>query len=92
MLAIEEYKKLLRENKFEIIEFQQRNLIASYNNSEELQEFIKGWLNNYVPLPKNLYPQFLQRVKRAVVNDPTTQDGRKINVPYTALVIKARKL
>jgi trans-aconitate 2-methyltransferase len=91
MLLANEYKKFLSKNQLEILDFQQRNLFATYNNCEEIHQFIKGWLNNYVPLPEHLYDPFLEDVTNAVINDPSTCKDQKITIPYTALVIKARK-
>jgi trans-aconitate 2-methyltransferase len=91
MLSASGYKKLFLKNHMQILDFQQQNLIASYNNSEEIQKYIKGWLNSYVNLPEHLHDSFLQSVSQAVFNDPTTHKGKKIGIPYTALVIKARK-
>jgi len=91
MLSVSEYKDLLSGNGLEILDFQQQNLVASYKNPEEIQEYIKGWLNSYVPLPKNLYTPFLQSVVQVMLNDNTTRYEDKINIPYTALIIKARK-
>ncbi|HEY5234897.1 MAG TPA: aromatic amino acid lyase, partial [Rhabdochlamydiaceae bacterium] len=92
MLPIKGYKKLLLKNRFEIIDFQQHDLSADYNTPEEIQEYIKGWLNSYVPLPEHLYKSFLEDVCHAVLGDPTTRKGKKICMPYTALVIRARKI
>lgn len=92
MLPIKGYKKLLLKNQFEIIDFKQHELSAEYSTPEEIQKYIKGWLNSYVPLPEQLYDSFLEEVCRAVLSDPTTRKDKKINMPYTALVIRARKI
>lgn len=91
MLSANAYKELLIENHLEVLEFQQKNLIASYNDSEELKQYIKGWLNSYVPLPENLYDLFVEDVTKAVLKDPTLHNSNKIGIPYMALVIKAQK-
>lgn len=91
MLSANTYKKLLIKNNLEILNFQQQNLIASYNNPEEIKQYIKGWLNSYVQLPENLYDSFLQDVCQAIANDSTIHKGGKIAIPYTALIIRARK-
>lgn len=91
MLSANEYKNLFLKNELEILDFEQQNLFAFYNNREEIKEYIKGWLNSYVCLPEYLHDSFLEDVSQAVINDPTIRKGEKIGIPYTALVIKARK-
>lgn len=91
MLSAKAYKKLLLRNQFEILDFQQQSLVAWYNNFEEIQHYIKGWLSSYVPLPECLYESFLQDVSQAVDSDPNTRKESKIGIPYTALIIRARK-
>jgi len=91
MLSITEYEKILLRNQFNIFEFQERNLMASYNNMKEVQEYIKGWLSSYVPLPEALHDSFLQKVGHTILEDPKILRNEKIIIPYTALVIKAKK-
>ena len=74
MLSINGYQDILSRNGLEILSFQQCNFIASYNNSSEIQEFIKGWLNSYVPLPENLHQKFLRDVCQAVLDDSKTRE------------------
>lgn len=91
MLSTNEYKKLLLRNNLEILNFEKRDLTASYDSSMEIQEFIKGWLNSYVPLPETLHQEFLQCVCQAILDDPKTQEGNKTVVPYSALIIGGYK-
>ena len=91
MLSAKDYKKLLNANNFEILNFQQYNFIASYNNVGELKNYIRGWLNSYVQMPEYLHEPFLKQVCQEILNDSSTRKGRKIVIPYTALVMRARK-
>jgi trans-aconitate 2-methyltransferase len=91
MLSTNEYKKLLLKNGLEILEFKEEKLFAFYNDQQEIQQYIKGWLNSYVPLPEHLHDSFLKDVGQAVIDDPSTKSGKKIKIPYTALIFKARK-
>lgn len=91
MPSISEYQTLLSRNNLETITFQKRDFVASYSNVNEIQEFIKGWLNSYVPFPEDLHQKFLQDVCQAVLNDPKTQKDNKIVIPYSALIIRARQ-
>lgn len=92
MLSAEGYEQLLIKNSFNILLFEKRNLTVTYNSLEEIQEFIRGWLENYVPLPKTLHDSFLQKVGRAILEDPATSKNGKITIPYTALIIRAIKV
>jgi trans-aconitate 2-methyltransferase len=91
MLSSVEYKNVFLENHLEILEFHERHLIESYDTPEEIQRYIKGWLNSYVLLPEALQDAFLQDVSTAVLEDPATHRDKKIEIPYTALIMKARK-
>lgn len=91
MLSIEMYRNVLMENDLEIIDFQKRSLLASYNSIEEIQQYIKGWLNSYVPIPEYLYDSFLKDVTDEIMSDPSCINCGKIEIPYIALIIKARK-
>ncbi len=91
MLTIEEYKQLFLESGFEILDFDPQNLCATYDDYEEVKGFIKGWLNNYVCLPEHLHASFLEDVCHAIRKNPKTCMEGKINIPYTALIIKTKK-
>lgn len=91
MLSASEYKKILPQNHLEITDFRKKNLIAYYNTPEEIRQYIRGWLNSYVPLPEYLYDSFLEEVSQAMLADPTTSKKGRIGIPYTALVIEAKK-
>jgi trans-aconitate 2-methyltransferase len=91
MLSIDGYRKLLLEKHFKILEFQQRELTATYSTFEEIQDYIKGWLASYVPIPETLQDSFLLEICNAIREEPTAHRNGKISIPYTALIIKARK-
>lgn len=91
MLSVEGYRDVLSKNNLDVLNFQQCDFIASYSNANELKDFIKGWLNSYVPLPEDLHEQFLQDICQAVAEDPKAQDGDKTIIPYAALIIRAKK-
>jgi len=92
MLAIKDYRTLFAENNLEIVDFQQQHLVASYENTKSVTAFIKGWLNSYVPLPEELQDPFLQRVDQIVDTAPELHVEEMIDIPYTALVIQAKKI
>ncbi|MGI0021784.1 MAG: class I SAM-dependent methyltransferase [Nitrososphaeraceae archaeon] len=91
MLSTNDYKKTLHKNDLDIISFRQQKLFATYNTYEEIKQYIRGWLSNYIQLPEYLNDVFIKDVIQAIINDSTTHKGKKIRIPYTALVIKARK-
>lgn len=91
MLSSNEYEEYFSCHQLEITYFERQHLFASYHHLEELKEYIQGWLSSYVPLPEHLHSSYLEDVCHAVASDSSTIHGEKIRIPYTALVIKARK-
>jgi SAM-dependent methyltransferase len=92
MLSINDYKKLFPKYGLDIFDFHEQKLFAVYNNPQDIKEYIRGWLDSYVHLPDYLYDSFLSDTTNAILTDPSTKKGKQIRVPYTALVIKAKKL
>jgi ubiquinone/menaquinone biosynthesis C-methylase UbiE len=92
MLAVADYKKVLCDNNFEIFNFEERHLFATYNNCEELKEYIRGWLSSYVCLPGHLHEAFLEDVSQIVTSDTSTNNNGKISIPYTALIMRGKKI
>jgi trans-aconitate methyltransferase len=91
MLSAQEYQDFFQENQFNILSFEKTTIPATYNNAEEIYNFIKGWVNNYAPLPEDLQDAFIHDIVQAILNDPSTQNGSVISVPYTALVMRVQK-
>jgi ubiquinone/menaquinone biosynthesis C-methylase UbiE len=91
MLTVPEYKELFHSACLNILEFRQSNLEATYNTCEEIQAYIKGWLNSYVPLPEFIHTSFLNDISQAVLKDSMLHQNGKITIPYTALLVRARK-
>jgi trans-aconitate methyltransferase len=91
MLSIADYEKIFSRNNFNILEFQTRHLVASYSTPNEIQDYIKGWLNNYVSLPEKLHDSFLQEVSDTVLAEPKNHQNGKIVIPYIALVTRVKK-
>lgn len=91
-LSSTEYHSTLCQNRLQILSFEQQNLNAFYNNSQEFKEYIRGWLNSYVCLPECQRDAFLEAVSDAVVRDRSLCKDGKISVPYITLVIEACKL
>ncbi len=91
MLSAQEYKDFFLENQLKILKFEEKIVFAQYNNPDEIFNFIKGWVSNYIPLPGHLQDQFIHDVIQAILNDPSTQKDSMILVPYTALTMRIQK-
>ncbi len=91
MLSAQEYRDFFQENHFTILQFDEQTIFAEYRNRDEIFDFIKGWVNNYVLLPPDLREQFINDVVQAILDDPTTKSNSLIKVPYTALIMKIQK-
>lgn len=91
MLSIDEYRSIL-ENKVTITEFEVKELIAAHVDKEAMKNFIRGWLTSFVPLPPTLQEEYLDLVvEKSLPYSKDMQNGC-INLPYTALKIKARNI
>lgn len=91
MLSIDEYRSIL-ENKVTITEFEVKELIATHVDKEAMKNFIRGWLTSFVPLPPTLQEEYLDLVvEKSLPYSKDMQNGC-INLPYTALKIKARNI
>lgn len=91
MLSIDEYRNILMNNGLDVHEVISHKLVASYKDEEAVKQFIRGWLSSFVPLPPHLHEVFLDEViKESIPYRIDLQDGL-INLPYTAMIIKAAK-
>ena len=91
MLPIEEYKDILKSHALELIEFRPEWRFSKYKNTEELKDYLRGWLTCYVPLPNEMQESFLNKAveKSQAVSVSSGKD--EIVLPYQLLAIKARK-
>ncbi len=77
ILSAQEYKQVLENLGLTINIFSLEEKVATYANAEELRNYIKGWLQCYLPLPTELENAFLDDV---IKNTP-------LKIPYTKLII-----
>jgi ubiquinone/menaquinone biosynthesis C-methylase UbiE len=91
MLSIEEYKKILKENGVELIEFYSKEMIASYKNKKAIKDYIKGWLTSFVPLPEPYHDEYLDLAIEKSLGYHVDMKNDMINLPYTALILIAKK-
>ncbi|MBY0529442.1 MAG: methyltransferase domain-containing protein [Rhabdochlamydiaceae bacterium] len=91
MLSAQEYRDFFEEEHFRILNFTEETIFAEYKNEEEIFNFIKGWVNNYVLLPEHLQDAFIHEVIQAILDDPAIQKDPLIRVPYTALTMRIQK-
>lgn len=91
MLSVQDYQDYFIKNNLNITAFRKCDLVASYKNLDEVKDFIEGWLNSYVPLPEELHQKFLEDICEAVIADPKTRVKNGWGLPYTALIVEAKK-
>lgn len=90
MLSIKEYKKYLIKNGLSIETFEITEKFTEYDTEQENKDFIEGWLVSFVPLPNKSHKDYLDEVFRAAT--PYTEySNSKVKLPYTEIVIKAKK-
>lgn len=90
MLSIQEYNRALQGH-VSISQFQVYNLTASFKGTVELKNFIKGWLTSFIPLPEILHDEYLESALKISHSYAIDLNNGMINLPYTALVIRAHK-
>ena len=91
MLSTEQYKNILEDSGMEIQEFTVHELTTDHADKEKVKDFIRGWLTSFAPLPEHLHEEFLERtLKESEAYAKDTGDGM-IHLPYTALMIQAKK-
>lgn len=91
MLYIKEYKEMLENNHMKILEFTFQELTASYENKKAIKDYIRGWLASFVSLPESLHEEFLDLAVENSFSYSKCMENGIINLPYTALMINARK-
>lgn len=91
MLTISDYYLALTQSGLDITTFEVKNMTASYSSNKEIKDFIRGWLHCFVPLPKELEESFLELAIKNSVNYQIDKKDSKIHLPYTLLLIKAKK-
>lgn len=89
MLSSEEYKNVLLSHGFELEEFCSKWKFSRYEDKEALKGYLRGWLNCYVPLPKELEEEFLEQAANESLLVSTNPN--EIVLPYQVLTIRARK-
>lgn len=86
-----EYKKMLEELGFSVDCCSLEDNLAAYETSKELSDYIKGWLHCFVPLPSTLESIFLNEASKIASAQYLDTSSKEICIPYSKLIIKARK-
>jgi trans-aconitate methyltransferase len=92
MLSAQEYRDFFQKNGLKILMFEEKTMFASYKDSEEIFNFIKGWVSDYIPLRGDLQEEFIRNVIEEILKDPAIQKDPTICVPYTVLTMKVQKV
>lgn len=90
-LSAQEYKDLVEDLGFKVIEFELQEKGAIFNNREEVASFIKIWTNYYLPLPKELQEDYFNLVIEKVLSSSLDKEDNRIYLPFKGLVMKAIK-
>jgi len=87
----QEYINMLSKVGLMIDLFSLNEEMAIYSTGDALSNYIKGWLNCYLPLSKEHENEFLKKaVNKAYLHSLSGNNG-EIRLPYSKLTIKARK-
>ncbi|MCH9609836.1 MAG: Trans-aconitate 2-methyltransferase [Chlamydiales bacterium] len=88
ILSAQEYRKLLENFQLTIETYTLEEKIASYKDSEELENYVRGWFNCFLPLPQVEENLFLKSAIENASKEYLKKEG--VHIPYSRLVIKAR--
>lgn len=91
MLSEKEHKNILIANDLKLEEFLSEEVYFQYKNSEELKNYVKGWLNCFVPLPEDLQALFLNKVVKESRLANVSTNENEIIIPHKLLIIRGRK-
>jgi len=92
MLSKTAHLEILKANHLQIDEFSVRDLVSSYETKAELRNYVKGWLNCFVPLPESLQDEFLDRAVENSLAFSVHRGDTAINLRSKSLTIKAVNL
>ncbi|MCH9634046.1 MAG: Trans-aconitate 2-methyltransferase [Chlamydiae bacterium] len=91
MLLEKDHYDILESCDLQIDTFETRNALTSYSSKSDLKNYLRGWLNCYVPLPEELHDVFLDQAIETCLKYSVSKKPLLINLPYKTLTIKARK-
>ncbi len=87
----QEYLRMLTEIGLKIDHYSLDEEIAIYQSGETLSNYIQGWLNCYLPLPKESENAFLKKAVARGGSMSLSSNREEIHLPYSKLSIKALK-
>lgn len=91
MLSEEEYMQTLVTEGMKLEEVCSKEILYKYDSKEDLKNYVKGWLNCYVPLPKHLQNAFLEKVADESLFFNVGNSDKEIIIPHKSLIIKGKK-
>ncbi len=91
MLSLDDHRKLLESNGFQVQTFEVRDLVSCYSTKEELRDYLRGWIRSYVPIPEPQVKHFLDKAIENSLSFSIHNDSSLIKLPYRSLIIKATK-
>lgn len=68
-----------------------KEVLFTYKSQDDLKNYVKGWLNCYVPLPLELQELFLDKVAEESLLFNISNKENEIIIPHRILTIKGRK-
>lgn len=90
ILSTQEYLQTIEDIGLKIESHSLEEKIATSFSSEELYNYIKGWLKCYIRLPKHLENAFLETAVKNAQRYSLTKDNSTIQLSFLKLSIKAR--
>jgi len=89
--SLSDYQSMVAQLPLKSFHFKVSQHLATYENWDGLKDYVRGWLNSYISLPKTLQEPFLDRsISKARHYNVEKEDG-KIHLPYTLLTMTLTK-
>lgn len=86
-----EYQNLLKKAGFLIEERRLNQAMAVYETIQDLQDYIRGWLSCYLPLPVDLQQQFLKEASQQAIKHSVNELAYPLEIPYCKWNVIAKK-
>lgn len=89
--SFEEYKQLATEKGLKVCYAQCFREMSSYENLQELKDYVKGWLPCLISLPESLQDEFLTDLALLAKERCGNPQSEQIDIPYNKVVMYLEK-
>lgn len=91
MFSATELREAILENGLYLKKYESFKSTISYQDANEMKEFVRAWLTSFIPLPSILHEEYLDQLIIESKHYQIQKEDGGIHLPYTALFINACK-